>query len=39
MPIENISRTTPTSANSSKVWTSETDGPGVSGLIRTPPST
>ena len=39
MPTENIRRTTPTSANSSKVRTSETDGPGVSGLMSTPPST
>ena len=39
MPIENIRRTTPTSANNWKVRTSETEGPGVSGLIRTPPRT
>ena len=39
MPIENIRRMTPISANSSKVWRSETEGPGVSGLIRIPPRT
>jgi hypothetical protein len=39
MPIENISRMTPISANRSKVCRSETAGPGVSGLIRMPPST
>ncbi len=39
MPIENIRRMTPISANSSKVWRSETEGPGVRGLIRIPPTT
>jgi len=39
MPIENINSTTPISAKSSKVWTSETDGPGVHGLTRSPPAT
>ena len=39
MPMENISRITPISANSSNVWRSETEGPGVSGLMKTPPST
>jgi hypothetical protein len=39
MPIENISRITPISANSSKVCRSETAGPGVSGLMRMPPMT
>ena len=39
MPTENMSRITPISANSSKVCRSETAGPGVSGLIRIPPST
>ena len=38
MPIENIRSTTPISATSSKVWTSETDGPGVNGPMRMPPS-
>ena len=38
MPTENMSRMTPISANSSKVCRSETAGPGVSGLIRMPPS-
>ena len=39
MPIENIRRMTPISANSSKVCRSETAGPGVSGLIKIPPRT
>ncbi len=39
MPTENMSRITPISAKSSKVCRSETAGPGVSGLIRMPPST
>ena len=39
IPSENMSRTTPISANSSNVWMSETEGPGVSGLMRSPPRT
>ena len=39
MPMENIRRITPISANSSKVWTSETVGPGVNGPMRMPPKT
>ena len=39
MPIENISRMTPISANSSNAWRSETAGPGVSGLMKIPPRT
>ena len=39
MPIENMRRTTPISANSSKVRRSETCGPGVNGPIRIPAST
>jgi len=39
IPSENMSRTTPISANSSNVWTSETEGPGVTGLMRSPPRT
>ena len=39
MPMENISSTTPTSATTSKVWTSDSAGPGVSGLITMPPAT
>ena len=38
-PIENISSTTPTSANTSKVCRSERCGPGVNGLITIPPRT
>ena len=30
---------TPISANNSKLWTSEMDGPGVKGLMRMPPKT
>ena len=39
MPTENMRRITPISAKSSKVCRSETAGPGVSGLMRMPPST
>jgi hypothetical protein len=39
IPIENIRRMTPISANSSKVWTSETVGPGVNGPMTIPPTT
>src|SRR6266566_7058051 len=39
MPTENISRTTPISANSSKVWVSDTVGPGVKRPTRMPPTT
>ncbi len=39
MPMENISRMTPISANSSKVWTFDTVGPGVNGPMRMPPRT
>ena len=39
MPMENISSTTPISATTSKVWTSETAGPGVNGPMRMPPAT
>ena len=39
MPIENISRATPISAMTSKVWTSETAGPGVRGPTRIPAKT
>ena len=39
IPSENISSTTPISANSSNVWMSETAGPGVRGLMRRPPMT
>ena len=39
MPSENIKRITPTSAMSSKVWTSDTTGPGVKGPTRIPPTT
>src|SRR5207249_11678104 len=31
MPTENMSNTTPISANNSNTWTSDTDGPGVNG--------
>jgi hypothetical protein len=39
IPIENMSRITPISANSSNRWTSVTASPGVKGLSRRPPST
>ena len=39
MPIENISRATPISAMTSKLWTSETAGPGVRGPTRIPAKT
>jgi hypothetical protein len=39
IPIENISRMTPISAKNSKARMSETAGPGVSGLIKIPPTT
>src|SRR5258705_8493661 len=39
MPTENISRTTPIWANSSKVWVSDTVGPGVKRPTRMPPTT
>ena len=39
MPIENISRTTATSANCSKVRRCVTVGPGVKGPTMTPPTT
>jgi len=38
-PIENMRRTTPISAKSSKVCRSETEGPGVKGPIRMPAKT
>ena len=38
-PMENISSTTPTSANTSNVWRSERCGPGVNGLMTMPPKT
>jgi len=39
MPTEYMRRITPTSAMISKVWVSDTAGPGVNGLMRIPPST
>ena len=39
MPTEYMRRMTPTSAMISKVWMSETAGPGVKGLMRMPPRT
>ena len=39
IPTENIRRTTPISAKSSKLWTSLREGPGVNGLMRSPPTT
>jgi hypothetical protein len=38
-PIENMRRMTPISANTSKVCRSVTDGPGVKGPMRIPPTT
>ena len=37
--VRNISRTTPTSANTSKECKSDSLGPGVNGLITIPPKT
>jgi len=38
MPMENMRRTTPISANTSNVWVSETVGPGVKRPTSTPPT-